>query len=75
MMKIQLGDLVHFRIKASDIILQEGFGIIMKKADPDLVHMDKHSRTLEESWIIYCHDNFWYVRQKYFLKVYKASDH
>tara|TARA_Y100001970_G_C13808198_1_gene638603 strand:- start:168 stop:392 length:225 start_codon:yes stop_codon:yes gene_type:complete len=74
-MKIQLGDLVHFRIKAADIVLQEGFGIIMKKADPDLVHMDKHSRALEESWIIYAENRFWFVREKYFLKVYKASDY
>ena len=73
-MKIQLGDLVHFRIKAADIVLQEGFGIIMKKADPDLVHMDKHSRELAESWIVYAEDRFWFVRETYFVKIYKPSN-
>ena len=72
-MKIEIGDLVHFKINAADIVIQEGVGIIFKKADPDLIHLDKHSRAMEESWIIYCHDNFWYVRQKYFVRVYKAN--
>ena len=74
-MKIQMGDLVHFRIKAATIILQEGFGIIIKKADPDLIHLDKHSRALEESWIVYAEDRFWFVREKYFVKVYKDNNY
>ncbi len=74
-MKIRIGDLVHFRIQTEDIVLQEGFGIIIKKADPDLIHLEKHIREFEESWIIYAEDRFWFVRETYFVKVYKPEDH
>jgi hypothetical protein len=74
-MKVQIGDLVQYCVRSDSIILLEGFGLVIKKADPDLNHMDKHSRVLEESWIIYDEDKFWFIREKYFLKIYKTSEY
>jgi hypothetical protein len=72
-MKVQIGDLVQYCIRSESIVLLEGLGLVVKKAAPDIDHFEKHTREINESWIVYTKDRFWFIREIYFIKLYKSG--